>query len=123
MNKLPIIHATLPETEWEKLTLQNGWEPVPGHTPMYKWWGPFVLITGAVLRKNGAYLNHIATIPDKNAAPTSTQLIGASVTNSGAFAEIYVEQDGNISINGYNTLGDTLGMSVPLSCMYIPKTE
>lgn len=123
MSQLPTIHATLPSTDWRPITLSTGWAAAPNHTPMWKKSGDLVIVMGAVERKYGASMGKIGTITGNECWPSRSQLVGASVTNNGSYAEIYVESDGNISVNGYNTFGDKTGMLVPLSCIYVPRKD
>lgn len=117
------VAAKIATTEWQPITLSTGWAAALNHTPMWKKSGDLVIVMGAVERKYGAFMGKIGTITGSECWPSRTQLVGASVTNNGSYAEIYVESDGNISVNGYNTFGDNLGMFVPLSCVYVPRID
>lgn len=109
----------LTQTDWQPLSLSSGWVPVGGHTPKICKVGQIVFLTGAVLRQGGGYTSNIATVPEEY-WPSSTQFIGAGVTNRGTHYELYISGKGILSIESYENIGSGVGMILPIACTFIP---
>ena len=120
----PILHATaknaemLTQTEWQNLTLSTGWAAVGGHTPRVCKVGQIIFLTGAVQRQGGGYKTSIATIP-AGYRPSGTQFIGAGVSSRGTHYELYLDNQGILKIDGYENIGDSVGMILPIAAGFI----
>lgn len=99
--------------------MSTGWAPVGGHTPRVCKVGQIIFLTGAVGRRAGGYKTNIATVP-AGYRPSGTQFIGAGVSSRGTSYELYLNKKGTLSIEGYNGIGDGVGMYLPISCAFIP---
>lgn len=109
----------LTQTDWENLTLSTGWASVNGHTPRICKVGQIVFLTGAVLRQAGGSYSSIATIP-AGYRPSTTQFIGAGVTNRGGSYELYTGPDGVLMCASYESAGSSAGIVLPLAAVFVP---
>lgn len=108
----------LTQTEWQNLTLSTGWAAVGGHTPRVCKVGQIIFLTGAVQRQGGGYKTSIATIP-AGYRPSGTQFIGAGVSSRGTHYELYLDNQGILKIDGYENIGDSVGMILPIAAGFI----
>ena len=122
----PILHATaknaemLTQTKWQPLSMSSGWTALPGnHTPRVCKVGQIIFLTGAVQRQGGGYKNNIATVP-AGYRPSGSQFIGAGVTNRGTHYELFLDERGVLKVDGYENIGDGVGMIMPISCAFVP---
>lgn len=102
--------------QWKPVNLLSGWTSVAGHAPQYCVLGSTVILTGAVQRQQGGYKTAILTV-DSDARPTATIFAGAAVTNKGTCAELYIDNNGKLLIDGYDNTGSGLYL-LPISCSY-----
>lgn len=89
-----------------------------GHTLRVCKVGQIIFLTGAVLRQVGGYTSNIATLPEEY-WPSTTQFIGAGVSNRGTHYELYITDKGKVSIESYENIGSGAGMNLPIACAFI----
>lgn len=106
---------------WKIISPSPGWVAVRNQAPIAMTVAGLVILTGAVIRRDGGFLTNLAVLPQE-LRPSRTQFIGATVcrhdNGNTAYAELYVSPDGQVAIESYTSIDNSAGWAVPLSATF-----
>ena len=106
---------------WTDLSLNTGWQAVPGYTPQIRKYGRLVELRGMIHFVSGVYTNSVTTLPSKFRPVGQTIILPPSMgRTSKAFVHFFVFTNGSIAVPGtdYISKAMTGGDYLPLRGMW-----
>ncbi|MEW1990704.1 hypothetical protein [Microbacterium sp. NPDC078849] len=100
------------DTGWVNVPLGPKWDAVSGYPTRVRRIGPLAHLRGAVTAKSGASYENLATVPSLF-RPSASIPLGATVTQSKAYGELFVNANGLVWISdlyryGSNPVGNVV---------------